>query len=167
MEFDLFIENIDGKHIIILSVKSGKKTPYYVVENGSRTAYVRLGSGLKKILDYYETCENYYEDKKVIFESNPYDFRVVLPNLNFKVENVTDNVVENVTDIPDRKLSKTERLEEILKILSKNPETTVAELSVKLFVVQRTINRDIKKLQEDGRIERVGSDSKGYWKILK
>ncbi len=44
LEFDLAIENIDGKHIIILSVKSGKKTPYYVVDNGSRTAYVRLGN---------------------------------------------------------------------------------------------------------------------------
>ncbi len=127
----------------------------------------RRGSGLKKILDYYEFCENYSEYKKVIFESNPYDFRVVLPNLNFKVENVTDNVGENVIDIPGRKLSKDERLEEILKILSKKPETTEEELSVKLFVVPRTINRDIKKLQEDGRIERVGSDSKGYWKILK
>ncbi len=126
----------------------------------------RRGSGLKKILDYYKVYENYSEDKKVVFESNPYDFRVVLPNLNFKIKNVTDNVVENVTDIPNRKLSKTERLEEILKILSKNPETTMAELSVKLFVTQRTINRDIKKLQEDGRVERVGSDSKGYWKIL-
>ncbi len=135
----------------------------------------RRGSGLKKIIDYYEVCEKYSEDKKVIFESNPYDFRVVLPNLNYKSVNVSDNVTKNGTkngtknieEYSDKNLSREERLIEILKILNEKPRITREQLSDSLLVAERTISRDIKKLQEDGRIERVGSRTKGYWKILK
>ncbi len=132
----------------------------------------RRGSGLKKIIDYYEVCENYCGDKKVIFESNPYDFRVVLPNLNFNASDVVKDVIKNVIknvikDGSDEKLSREDRLIEVLKIMSERPEITMADLAVELSVAERTISRDIKKLQEDGRIERVGSRTKGYWKIIK
>ncbi|WP_072593652.1 AlbA family DNA-binding domain-containing protein [Streptobacillus ratti] len=43
-EFDMEIEDIDGKVIIILTVHKGKNTPYFVVDSGSRTAYKRVGN---------------------------------------------------------------------------------------------------------------------------
>ncbi len=146
----------------------------------------RRGSGLKKIIDYYEICENYSKDKKVIFESNPYDFRVILPNLNYKNRNDTDNinnvtkdvtkdvtkgvtkgVTKNIDGKLDKNLSREHRLIEILKLLSGKPKMTREELSESLSVAGRTISRDIKKLQEDGIIERVGGRKNGYWRILK
>ncbi len=54
-------------------------------------------------------------------------------------KDVTDNAAENVTDILDKKLSRAERLIEIVKILSEKPEKTVVELSDRLLVVERTI----------------------------
>lgn len=43
-EFDMEIEEIDGKVILILNIFAGKSTPYFVVDGGSRTAYKRVGN---------------------------------------------------------------------------------------------------------------------------
>ena len=72
-------------------------------------------------------------------------------------ENCTDNFTENCTDNEIRLL-------ELLKI---KPNTTQLELSNKLNVSRRTISTLLANLKDKKRIERVGSDRKGYWKILK
>lgn len=43
-EFDMEIEEIDGKIILILTVFAGKNTPYFVVDGGTRVAYKRVGN---------------------------------------------------------------------------------------------------------------------------
>lgn len=43
-EFDMEIEELEGKVILILSIYPGKNTPYFVVDSGSRTAYKRVGN---------------------------------------------------------------------------------------------------------------------------
>lgn len=43
-EFDMEIEQLEGKVILILSIYPGKNTPYFVVDSGSRTAYKRVGN---------------------------------------------------------------------------------------------------------------------------
>ena len=43
-EFDLAFHVEDGKKFLIVSVKSGKETPYYVLNKGHRDAYVRVGN---------------------------------------------------------------------------------------------------------------------------
>ena len=43
-EFELDIQQIDGKFIIIVTVFSGRTTPYYLVDGGSRIAYIRVGN---------------------------------------------------------------------------------------------------------------------------
>lgn len=54
----------------------------------------------------------------------------------------------------------------ILKLLKINPNTTQVELSNKLNVSRRTVSTLLANLKEKGKIERVGSDRKGYWKLL-
>lgn len=124
----------------------------------------RRGSGLKKILDYYEASENYYKVKNVIFDSNPYDFRVVLPNLNFEINY---EIRESEINIINKKLSKADRLIEIVKILTERPGITIIEIAEELLVTKRTILRDIKNLQEYGKIKRIGNNINGYWDVLK
>lgn len=72
-------------------------------------------------------------------------------------QNITENCTENCTDNEIKLL-------ELLKI---NPNITQVELSKKLNVSRRTISTLLSHLKERGKIERVGSDRKGYWKILK
>lgn len=72
-------------------------------------------------------------------------------------ENCTDNFTENCTDNEIK----------LLGLLKINPNITQVELSNKLNVSRRTISTLLSHLKERGKIERVGSDRKGYWKILK
>jgi Fic family protein len=53
----------------------------------------------------------------------------------------------------------------IVNLLKTNPNITLDELAIKLNKSRRTITRNIKKLQEDGIISRIGSDKKGYWQV--
>lgn len=43
-EFDMEIQEIDEKIILILTIFAGKNTPYFVADGGSRTAYKRVGN---------------------------------------------------------------------------------------------------------------------------
>ena len=74
-----------------------------------------------------------------------------------KQEIIAQNITENFTDNEINLL-------ELLKI---NPNITQVELSNKLSVSRRTISTLLAHLKERGKIERVGSDRKGYWKLLK
>lgn len=54
----------------------------------------------------------------------------------------------------------------ILSIMKENASITIKELAIEFKVTEKTIFRSIQKLKELKRIERVGSDKNGYWKIL-
>jgi predicted HTH transcriptional regulator len=45
------------------------------------------------------------------------------------------------------------------------PSITVKELAKILSVTERTIHRQIETLKKENKIERIGSDKTGYWKI--
>jgi Fic family protein len=70
-------------------------------------------------------------------------------------ENVSLNVSPNVT-LKDK----------IMDIITQFPVITVKEMAQMLSVTERTIYRQMEKLKEGGKIERVGSDKSGYWKTL-
>jgi len=53
----------------------------------------------------------------------------------------------------------------ILDIITQIPSVTIPQLAGMLSVTERTVYRNINKLKIDGRIERVGSDKTGYWKV--
>ena len=55
----------------------------------------------------------------------------------------------------------------ILEELVKSPQLTAANLSLIINKSKRTAERYLKSLQENGYIERKGSDKTGYWKVLK
>lgn len=54
----------------------------------------------------------------------------------------------------------------ILAELMDNPNLTQPQLSSRLGRGLRTVQRALASLQEEGSIERVGSNKKGYWKVL-
>ena len=55
--------------------------------------------------------------------------------------------------------------EKIIELISDNSEIKMSEIAEKLGVTARTIEREIKKLRESGRIERVGGKRYGHWII--
>ena len=54
---------------------------------------------------------------------------------------------------------------QILEKLKATPTLTAEILSKVFGVAQRTIERDLRNLKENGYIERVESDKTGYWKV--
>ena len=67
-------------------------------------------------------------------------------------ENCTDNFTDNEL--------------KLLELLKMSPNITQLELSNKLNVSRRTISSLLANLKGKCKIERIGSDRKGYWKIV-
>ena len=58
-----------------------------------------------------------------------------------------------------------ERKRAILKLIAETPTITQVQLMNELILTRKQIQADIKKLQEEGILERVGSNRKGCWVI--
>jgi len=104
--------------------------------------------------------EKYYtvlEEAGSLGESTPF-VEFMLEVILKTLENVPKDVPENVPK---------ERGELILNSMRENPTITVRELAQLLKVNEKTIKRDIEKLKEEHKIERIGSARKGMWKVKK
>lgn len=55
--------------------------------------------------------------------------------------------------------------EKILRLMASNKLITIAELAEKIGVTTRSIERNIKNLQVEGRLRRAGPDKGGHWVI--
>lgn len=59
-----------------------------------------------------------------------------------------------------------QRCNMICRLLKQNPQITIRELSEQLNIPQRTLKRDLAKMQEQRIISRQGSDKRGIWVVL-
>ena len=108
----------------------------------------QLGSGIQRILKSYD---------KSIFR-----FSTNFLKVSFPIDNVGDNVGENVGEKP-LKLNNTQK--RIIELIQINGDITQIEIGEKLNITTRTVERNMKKLQDRNIITRVGSDTQGYWKV--
>ena len=122
-----------------------------IVEN-RHTGIATMRDEMKKINLPEPEFENLRGTFKVTFRKEEQE--IIAQNIT---ENCTDNFTENCTDNEIK----------LLGLLKINPNITQVELSNKLNVSRRTISTLLAHLKERGKIERVGSDRKGYWKLLK
>ena len=53
----------------------------------------------------------------------------------------------------------------ILLALQRDPHMTIPELSELVGISERNISENLKKLQAQGLLERVGSRKEGYWRV--
>lgn len=139
------------------NVPSQRRNPV-IADLFSRMHFMeRRGSGFKKIKADYRHSANFDESRLPIFKSTATAFFVTLYNLNYSAsenapENVPENALENWPEI---------------NLIRENPFITTTQIASILNRDRKTITRHIKKLKELGILERVGSDRKGYWKIIK
>lgn len=59
-----------------------------------------------------------------------------------------------------------ERHQEILLLLRSDPRATYDKLAAALGVSRSTVRRDLRLLEEAGRVSRIGSDKSGFWAVL-
>lgn len=62
-------------------------------------------------------------------------------------------------------IATAKRTKVILELIANNPNISTSELAIKLEVSKRTILRDIYTLKQQNKLERIGAEKTGYWKI--
>jgi Fic family protein len=73
-------------------------------------------------------------------------------------QKVTDKVADKVTDKSENK---------ILDLISQNPSVTIPEMMQKLSMSDSGIRKILRKLQQEGRVARIGANKNGHWEIIK
>ena len=144
------VQNLD-----IMNVPSRRRNPV-IADIFNRLQYMdRRGSGFKKILEDYRIYEGVSNGAKPVFKSALSSFFITLPNLQYAING--GDVVKDVTK---------EQLD-ILDIMIKDSNVTASELSQKLGLTSRHIQRLIKDLADKGIIRREGGRKLGKWVIVK
>lgn len=158
-----------------LTVPSTRRNPV-LADVFNRLGYMeRKGSGFGRIISSYEFQANYSEDKKPKFRSDRYQFTVVLPNLNYGVDEQNVESIGDTKEISganDAKVGANDanmenQMNILIKKMIENPQITQNELASELGVSRRTVQRMIEKLVSDAKIIRVGSRRSGYWQVVK
>jgi len=103
----------------------------------------KYGSGIKRIVEAFRL----YNMSEPLFEEIQNGFRVTI----FKTTQKTT-----------QKISTRER---IYKELELNPKITREELADMLGKSANTIKEHLSRLKSEGRVERIGSDRDGHWKV--
>lgn len=108
------------------------------------------GRGTLKIIN---SCKEAGLIEPEIIEKNG-GLAMTLFALNYPVA-----ISKNVTKTSEKTLEK------IINAIRLNPRITIAELSEFTGVTTRSVERNIESLKKSKRLQRIGSDKDGYWKI--
>lgn len=96
-------------------------------------------------------------------------FKVVVHNAEYvaKPEDFKDNVSGNVSG--GRKAQKViadARRDAIINLIKQNKDCSISKIAELMNVSSRTISRDIDKLKAEKRLQRIGDENTGCWKVL-
>ena len=114
------------------------------------------GSGLKKV---YGECEANHT--AVAYKKYKDGFAFIFQRENGS--NLGSNLGSNDSNLGGNPVSPAERA--ILEALEDNPKTTVRSLTEKTGKSERSIQRILNRLKENGKIERIGG-TRGFWKVV-
>ena len=105
----------------------------------------QLGSGMTRILKVY--------DKSIFKITNNYI------QVSFPICEITNKDI--------REAAEQDTKNAIADVMFDNPRITVNSLASYFRMSKSTMSRNIKKMQEEGKIERIGSNRNGKWKVNK
>jgi len=119
-----------------------------------------FGTGLQRIV---RACEE--AGIKVAFKQMSLGFSVIFyrpkNHINVDVIRSDDRINDPINDLLNDPLNKTQNA--IIAALRQNKTATYEVLATAVGVSTATIKRHLKRLQELGMIERVGSKKDGHW----
>lgn len=166
-----------------LSVPSKRRNPL-LADFFSRLGLMeRRGSGMKKIINTYRRYEQLSGCHAPEFTSNASEFHVTLWNLNYDGSDnntTTANASQEVEFIKEpieftkefikepvefsKEFIKASR--QIYKQISMNPKVNTIQMADSMGLSTRQVLKYLKRLQELGKIARVGGRKMGEWKII-
>jgi ATP-dependent DNA helicase RecG len=151
----MLIQDLD-----IADVSSERRNPILANVMAQLDYMEKRGSGLTRICNETKALEGYRDELKPMFKSTPTQFQTTI-FASTDMNNVGDNVGEQMGS------KLTERQCNILNIIKESPTISGRQMSEMLSVSQRTIERDLSYLQNNGILKHEGSDKDGVWVILK
>lgn len=146
----MLIQNLD-----ITDVSSERRNPILANVMAQLDYMEKRGSGLSRICNETKALEGYRDELKPKFKSTPTQFQTIL---------YASTDIQNVGEVSEIQL--TERQQIILNVIKASPTITGRKMSEMLSVSQRTIERDLSKLQRKGILKHEGKDNEGVWVIL-
>ena len=88
----------------------------------------------------------------------------VTEKVNVNNERVTENVIDTSQKVLWKASQKTSQ--KIIDLIKEDPYISTAKMADIIGIDRRNIARNIKKLQEQGVVRRVGPDKGGFWEII-
>ncbi len=168
-----------------LTVPSKRRNPL-LADFFSRLGLMeRRGSGMKKIINTYRRYEHLSDYHAPAFTSNASEFHVTLWNLNYKGEIMEELTPDNIPLIQEfvkdngevvvkefvkepskfaKEFIKASR--QIYKLISQNPQISAVQMGESMGLSPRQVQKYLRRLQELGKIARVGGRKMGEWKII-
>ena len=143
----------------IADVSSERRNPILANVMAQLDYMEKRGSGLTRICNETKALDGYKDELKPVFKSTPTQFQTII-----YATSGASNVGENVGDMSEREI--TDRQQNILNLIKESPTITAKQMSERLSVTQRTIERDIAILKKKNRLKRNGNDYDGEWIIL-
>ena len=149
----------DIQHLDLRHIPSKLRNPIIADVFGRLRLMERRGSGFKKILDAYESAERFSEELRPLFYTDGYNFFLTLWNLNYAYDKA-----QNKAHVKAQSDTLSEH-EYLLLLLRENPSITQTELAETMKKSRRSVQNLMKKLTEEGFIERLGSKKQGTWLV--
>ena len=119
----------------------------------------RRGSGFKKIINAYETQQNYRKELAPVFKAFNNDFILTLYNLNYDLDINSDGTVNGTVKLSENEIK-------VYELIKKDNNMNIEQIVLASKLSRRTVIRLLNKLKENNIIKRVGSDKTGYWEIV-
>ena len=143
----------------IADVSSERRNPILANVMAQLDYMEKRGSGLTRICNETKALDGYKDELKPVFKSTPTQFQTII-----YATSGASNVGENVGEMSEREI--TDRQQHILNLIKEYPTITAKQMSERLSVTQRTIERDIAILKKKNRLKRNGNDYDGEWVII-
>ena len=126
--------------------------------------YKKIQLGFQKQGLPLPTVGTYFSGVQVVIERTV--FKKISRNVGDNVgKDVGKDVGSDVGNLTQKKIIQ--RYNSIINLIRSNPSITAKQISELLSVSDRTIERDLSKMQETGNIIREGDKNGGRWIILK
>ena len=134
-----------------------EKNSWYFRNALVRANYTNMNKGIYMNTEYLEK----FFRNLLLGKLNELKNRYCHIKYNAKSTNkVTQKVTVNVT------VKLTVNQKKILEEVKKNPFVTQEELAEIIGITRKSINENMKKLQSQKIIERIGADKNGHWEII-
>ena len=120
----------------------------------------RLCPKQKKIKMACEACEHKEWTKLKEYDKNIFHISEHFIKVEFPFSLPKDNII--IANGDDNS-----EIMKALELLEENASVTAKQMAEQMDISTRKVSRIIKELKERGKIIRIGSDRKGYWKIIR